>query len=117
LILPELVKATGARVLNGFKIVPDLDFLHRFDPEQRANFVYNRYGHLVCELPEYPGDVAFRFVAGDYYVMYVSPGDANLRELGCRYVVLPDIWADAELHGFALLQKIPEEQFCIYRRQ
>jgi hypothetical protein len=117
LILPELVKATGARVLNGLKIVPDLDFLHRFDPEQRANFAYNRYGHLVCELPEDPGEVSFRFVAADYYVMYVSPGDDNLRELGCRYVVLPDIWPDAELYGFALLQKIPEERFCIYRRQ
>ena len=117
LVLPELVKATGARVVNGFKIVPDLDFLRRFDPMRRANFVYNRYGHLACELPEYPGEIAFRFVAADYYILYLSPGDSDLRQLGCRYVVLPDIWPDAELHGFSLLQEIPEERFRIYRRQ
>ncbi len=117
LALPELVKATGAPVLNGFKIVPDLDFLHRFDPRRRANFVYNRYGHLVCELPEYPGEIAFRFVAGDYYILYLSPGDSDLREMGCRYVVLSDVWPDAELHGFSLLQKIPEERICVYRQQ
>ncbi|PYK01562.1 MAG: hypothetical protein DME63_08795, partial [Verrucomicrobia bacterium] len=116
LILPELVKATGARVLNGFKIVPDLDFLRRFDPAEQANFLYNRYGHLVCELPESPGEVAFRFVAADYYILYLSPGDSELRQIGCRYVVLPDIWPDAELHGFSLLQSVPGERICIYRR-
>lgn len=116
LILPELVKATGARVLNGFKIVPDLDFLRRFDPAKQANFLYNRYGHLVCELPESPGEVAFRFVAADYYILYLSPGDSELRQIGCRYVVLPDIWPDAELHGFSLLQSVPGERICIYRR-
>jgi hypothetical protein len=117
LALPELVKATGARVVNGFKIVPDLDFLHRFDPTRQANFVYNRYGHLVCELPEYPGQIAFKFVAADYYILYLSPGDFELRQIGCRYVVLPDIWPDAELHGFSLFQTVPEERICIYRRQ
>ncbi len=116
LALPELVKATGAHVLNGFKIVPDLDFLRRFDPMRRANFVYNRYGHLVCELPEYPGEIEFRFVAADYYILYLSPGDSELRDIGCRYVVLPETWPDAELHGFSLLQTVPEERICIYRR-
>ena len=117
LILPELVKATGAHVLNGLKIVPDLDFLRRFDPDQQANFVYNRYGHLVCELPESPGEVAFRFVAADYYVLYLSPGDYQLRQLGCRYVVLPEVWPEAELHGLSLLQEIPDERICIYRQR
>lgn len=117
LLLPELVKATGADVINGFRIVPDLDFLHRFDPSRRSNFVYNRYGHLVCRLPEYAGQITFQFAAADYYILYVSPGYSDLRELGCRYVALPDMWPDAELHGFTLLQKIPEERLYIYRRQ
>jgi hypothetical protein len=116
LALPELVKATGARVLNGFKIVPDLDFLRRFDSTGRANLIYNRYGHLVCELPEHPGEIAFSLVANNYYILYLSPGDSGLRQIGCRYVVLPDIWPDAELHGFSLFQTIPAERICIYRR-
>jgi hypothetical protein len=117
LILPELIKATGARVLNGLKIVPDLDFLHRFDPSGRANFVYNRYGHLVCALPESPGEVAFKFVAADYYILNVSPGDSRLRLLGCRYVVLPIAWSEAELHGFSLIEQLPGERVYIYRQQ
>jgi hypothetical protein len=117
LALPELVKATGARVLNGFKIVPDLDFLRRFDSSGRANLIYNRYGHLVCELPEHPGEIAFSLVANNYYILYLSPGDSGLRQIGCRYVVLPDIWPDAELHGFSLLQAVPGERVYIYRQQ
>ena len=117
LALPELVKATGARVLNGFKIVPDLDFLRRFDSTGRANLIYNRYGHLVCELPEHPGEIAFSLVANNYYILYLSPGDSGLRQIGCRYVVLPDVWPDAELHGFSLLQAVPGERVCIYRQQ
>src|SRR5262249_39127241 len=116
-ILPELIKATGAPVLNGLKIVPDLDFLHRFDPTGQANFVYNRYGHLVCELPESPGEVGFRFVAADYYILRLSPGDSRLRLLGCRYVVLPRGWPDAALHGFSLLEEVPGERVYIYRQQ
>lgn len=117
LTLPELVKATGANVLNGFKIVPDLDLLHRFDPDRKASFVYNRYGHFVFKLPEFPGQIAFRFVAADYYILNLSPGDFELSQLGCRYLALPQNWPDADLHGFSLLKTIPAEHVWIYRQR
>ena len=98
-------------------MVTALKLAWKCDSTGRANLIYNRYGHLVCELPEHPGEIAFSLVANNYYILYLSPGDSGLRQIGCRYVVLPDIWPDAELHDFSLLQAVPGERVCIYRQQ
>ena len=93
-----------------------MEFLHRFDPANRLSPIYNRFGHLVCELPDYPGQIAFSFVAADYYMLYISPGDSVLEEIGCRYVVFADAWPNAQAHGFSLVHKIAESRTWIYQR-
>ena len=73
-------------------MVTALKLAWKCDSTGRANLIYNRYGHLVCELPEHPREIAFSLVANNYYILYLSSGDSGLRQIGCRYVVLPDIW-------------------------
>jgi hypothetical protein len=115
--LPELVRATGAKIINGTKIVPDLEFLHRLDPPRQANFIYNRYAHIVCYLPPDPDQLGFFLVQTDSYVMEISPDLPILREIGCRYVAFPTYWPEAKERGFALIKVTSANQLWIYKRE
>ncbi len=117
LLLAQLVQATGAPILNATKIVPDLGFLRRLDPTGSGNFVYNRYAHIVCELPGVPDQVGAHLVLADTYVLDLPPGLPILRELGYRYMTFPEEWPDANSHGFALIQEIKNSGIWIYRQQ
>ena len=98
-------------------MVTALKLAWKCDSTGRANLIYNRYGHLVCELPEHPGEIAFSLVVNNYYILYLSPRDSGLRQIACRYVGAARYLANAELHGFSLLQAVPGERVCIYRQQ
>ncbi|MEP7015577.1 MAG: hypothetical protein ABI925_09065 [Verrucomicrobiota bacterium] len=115
--LSEFVRATGANVIGGTKIVPDLELMHLLDPENRAVSIYNRYAHVLCRLPASPGERGFTLLENDLYVLEIDPDLEALEKIGCRYFVFPDRWPDAELHGFALLEKIADCPIWIYRRQ
>jgi hypothetical protein len=115
--LPDLVRATGAPVFNGTRYVPDVPLLQKFDPENRGNFIYNRYAHMFCELPPEPDMIGFRLIEADQFVMEIAPDYPTLAEIGCRYVVFPHAWPDAEARGFRLVEKIAGNGICIYRRE
>lgn len=112
----QLVKAAGGNALNGTKVVPDLDLLHRLDGGTTNQFTYNRYANIECELPR-PGQqqpVTGGLIYPDLYVLYLSPDLPVLARAGYRYLLFPRPWDDAAVHGFTLLQKTGADLW-IYR--
>jgi len=111
----QLVKATGAPVLNGTKIVPDLPFLRQLDPERRYESVYNRYAWIICAPQVFPEEVRFSLLQAEFYTIHLPPGLPILREAGYRYYVFPGSWRDAFLYDFAQIAR-PSSNFVVYRR-
>ena len=66
----QLVKASGAPVFNGTKIVPDLPFLYQLDPGGAHDWIYNRYANIVCELPRYGYQVSAGLAFPDLYTWF-----------------------------------------------
>lgn len=116
LILVQLVKATGAKVLNGIKILPDLSFLRRLDPKGDYDSIYNRYANILCELPQRPGESNFALVFPNLYIMFLPPELAILEADGYRYVLFPRVWANAPLFGFSLIHELEANKIWIYQR-
>ena len=112
----QLVKATGAPVLNGTKIVPDLHFLRQLDPERRYENVYNRYAWIICAPQTFPEEVRFSLLQAEFYTIHLPPGLPILREAGYRYYVFPGIWRDAFLYDFSAVAKTPSNSLVVYRR-
>ena len=115
-LVPELVLATGARVLNGNKVLPDLDFLHRLDPNGGGDQIYNRYGYVYCELPKDLGKPTARLLSDMLYILYLPPDLPLLQEIGCRYLLFPDASAESELYGFARVYANERSGVFIYKR-
>jgi len=112
----QLVKATGANVFNGTKIVPDLPFMHRLD--QGANeSVYNRYANIGCEMPRSSQETSASLVYFDYYIWFLPPDLPALSESGYRYILIPREWPEATTYGFALLERVSPGDLWIYRRE
>jgi hypothetical protein len=111
----QLVKATGAPVLNGTKIVPDLPFLRRLDPTRTYESVYNRYAWIICAPKVFPEEVSFSLLQPEFYTMHLPPSLPLLREENYRYYVFPSVWRDAELYDFSLVVA-PSDKMFIYRR-
>ena len=115
--LPKPPLDVGAPMFNGTRYVPDVPFLQQFDPEEQGNFIYNRYAHMVCQLPPEPDVIGFHLIESDQYVMEIAPDYPLLEEIDCRYVVFPHDWPEAESRGFRLVERIATNGICIYRRE
>jgi hypothetical protein len=116
--LPQFVIASGARVLNGVKVVPPLELLTAIDPTPASREIYNRYAYIVLRLPR-PGETAPHFESStpDSYRLFIKPTDPVLRAAGLKYVVFRRELAPEESTGLALLEAIPHGQIWIYRMQ
>ena len=114
----QMVKATGASVLNGTKIVPDLKFLHQLDPEGQLEWIYNRYAYINVALPDQPGEIVFDFNSGvdDAYQIRLPPDLSLLRRSAFRYVIFPRPWLNPDVHEFSFLEEIEPTQLYIYKR-
>ena len=112
----QLVKATGASVFNGTKVVPDLDLLYQLDPEKRYDDIYNRYATIVVYLPVSLWQITFHLVVNDLYQVILPPDLPLLAESGYRYLVFPRPWLNASLHGYSLAEEIEPTHLYIYRR-
>jgi hypothetical protein len=113
----QLVKATGAAVFNGTKIVPDLSFLHQLDPDRSNEAVYNRYANIGCEVPKLSHQPSASLVYFDYYIWFLPPDLPVLSESGYRYILIPTDWPEANSYGFALIEKVSPGNLWIYRRE
>jgi hypothetical protein len=113
LALPQLIKATGADVLNGTKIVPNLQFFRALNPD--AEPIYNRYAHVECMLPGAAGKPQFRLVQSDYFIVHLAPDLPLLEAAGYRYLAVAGGWPDAEKHGFAPIATLRANDLWIYQ--
>lgn len=112
----QLIKATGASVFNGTKIVPDLPFLHQLDPARNFESVYNRYAWIVCAVQVFPEEARFSLLQDEFYTAYLPPGLPVLRDAGYRYYTFGDVWRDAVFYDFSLAAWTPTEKLWIYGR-
>lgn len=114
--LAQLILATGAPVLNGNKLVPDFTFWRRLDPDGRAKWIYNRYANIYCRLPAdfEPGGLSL--FQDDFYILALPPDSSVLRDFGFN-ISVPRSLADAEQHGFSLVQQITPSRIWIYHRR
>ena len=112
----QLIKATGAQVLNGTKIVPDLEFWRTFDPSGAFEQVYNRYAWIICEPIVFPEEVSFTLLQMEFYSVALPPGLKPLRELRYDYYVFPQQWSDAIFYDFKLATNTPDTRLWVYRR-
>jgi hypothetical protein len=111
----QLVKATGATVFNGTKIVPDVAFFRQLDPDE-DDFTYNRYANIGCEVPRLSHQVSTGLVYPDFYILFLPPDLPLLEKAGYRYVLFPKDWPEAASYGFALIDRVMPGDLWIYRR-
>ncbi|MDD3662110.1 MAG: hypothetical protein PHG63_03530, partial [Candidatus Dojkabacteria bacterium] len=84
----NLLKAYGADVFNGVKIVPDLESMHILDPGLNYVEIYNRYAHISLQTP--PSDheaELFTLNFPDSYTITIDPCDERLNNLGIDYIL------------------------------
>ena len=113
----ELIKTTGAHVVNGARIIPDFSVIDRLDPEHRHLDKYNQYSHLFFTDAPYQNDVSVSL----FSVVYcrVGLGPRRLRELFpvVKYVVAakeqPPDFAAA---GFDLIGSVPQNNLWVYAK-
>ncbi len=115
-LLGQVVKATGAPVLNGTKIVPDLPFLRKLDPAGDYASVYNRYASIICTMQIFPEEVSFSLLQDEFYSLQLPPGLPLLRAENYSYYVLAEEWRDALFYDFSLAAQTPSKGLWIYRR-
>ena len=112
----QLVIASGARVLNGIKSVPDLQVLSRLDPAQTSRDIYNRYAFMVLDLPRSGERTAsFQLQGPDWYRAFVSPFDQTMRDQGLRYIVFPRLLKTEEMGTMELIDALPANLIWIYK--
>jgi hypothetical protein len=112
----QLVMASGARVLNGIKSVPDLPALSRLDPAHASRDIYNRYAFVFLDLPpsaETPA--AFELKGADWYRISVSPFDQAMQDANLRYVVFPRLLRPEEMGAMKLIDALPANHIWIYK--
>jgi hypothetical protein len=112
----QLVMASGARVLNGIKSIPDLPGLSRLDPAHTSLDTYNRYAFVFLDLPLSTATaVSFELKGADWYRVFVSPFNDAMRDANLRYVVFPRLLAPKETGTMKLIDALPANHIWIYK--
>ena len=111
----QLVKASGAPIFNGTKIVPDLPFLYRLDPGGQHDWIYNRYANIGCQLPRDGFEISAGLVYPDLYIWFFAPDLPVLQKAGYRYALFPSAWPGAASWGFSFFEKIEPGNLWVYR--
>jgi hypothetical protein len=112
----QFVMASGARVLNGLKSVPDLSALSRLDPDHSSRDIYNRYALVFFDLPRAGERTAsFKLEGADWYRAFVSPFDPAMREAALKYVVFPRVLTSEEMGPMKLIDALPANRIWIYK--
>lgn len=112
----QFIAASGARVLNGIKAVPDLELLTRLDPAGNNGDTYNRYAFILLGLPRTSAVVtAFELMGPDCYWLLIRPTDLAMQEPSLKYVVFPHALSPAESGTMKLIDALPASRFWIYK--
>ena len=112
----QFIKTTGASVLNGTKIVPDLEFWRSLDPAGTYASIYNRYAWIICVPKVFPEEVSFTLLQMEFFTVDLPPGLKELRAAGYDYYVFAEQWRDASFYDFSVAARTPNAKLWIYRR-
>jgi hypothetical protein len=115
--LAQLVKATGADVLNGAKILPDLSFMRQIDPGGELEGIYNRFAYINVTLPNEPGEIAFMLDSFNRYEFTLPPDHPALIRNNYQYLIFPRPWWASEVYGFRSVDDIATSHLHIYKRR
>ncbi len=111
----ELIKTTGAHVVNGARIIPDFSVIDRLDPAHRHLDKYNQYSHLYFTNAPYQVDVPVSLFSMVY--CRVGLGPRRLRELfpEVRFVAAVHEMPNFPEAGFQLIGSVPQNNLWLYR--
>ncbi len=85
--LPNLCRMLGAKALNGVHAYPQLELWRKLDPAGHSRSVYNRYAHIVFDLPAAADEVRFDLVQPDLFVVYLHPAHPGFAALQADYIL------------------------------
>ena len=111
----ELIKTSGAHVINGARIIPDFALIDRLDPAHRHLDALNQYSHLCLVDAPYQANVPITLHQRVY--CHVGLGPRRLRELfpDVRYIVDKRPMPTALENGFQLVLAVPENHLFVYQ--
>ena len=110
----ELIKSSGAHVVNGLRIIPDFSIIDRLDPAHRHLDAYNQYSSLYFADAPYQQDVPVSVFSLRYCRIALHP--RRMRELfpGVKYVVATEAMPDLAAAGFELIARVPDSRMFLY---
>lgn len=85
--LGNLFRVLGVRSVGGVHGIPQLELWRRIDPQQSHLSVYNRYAHVLFDLPG-PGSQRFERVDNDAFVVRLAPEEPELERLGVTHLLV-----------------------------
>jgi hypothetical protein len=112
---PEVLKSTGAAVINGVRVIPDPALIHRLDPRGRNTDAYNRYAHLIFDRTRPTPDVSVHLLKGVFCVVEISVPQMLERFPRVKFIAAWQASPDLEANGFRLWKRWPEDHLWVYR--
>jgi hypothetical protein len=85
-VLSGFVSASGVDLVNGLKIIPALDELTLFDPENKYTSIINQSCYLLVHVQTEAGPSRFESSGPGYVDWKVNPLDPKLKTIGIRYL-------------------------------
>ncbi len=95
MVLPNLFRMLGCRAVNGVHAYPQLAMWKALDPEGRRRAIYNRYAHVVFDLPPAGDEPAFLLQQPDLFIVGLHPAHPRFAGLGVDYLLCLDRQAEA----------------------
>ncbi|MCX6993625.1 MAG: hypothetical protein NT011_10855 [Kiritimatiellaeota bacterium] len=103
--LPNLFRMIGSRALNGVHAYSQFELWKTLDPEGQSRPVYNRYAHVVFEVPPVPDDFKINLVYNDNVAVDLHPDNPRFAALNVDYLLCLDNQVES-LDRVAKLKKI-----------
>jgi hypothetical protein len=85
--LGNLFRGLGVRCVNGVHFYPQFDFWAQIDPKREWVNDYNRYAHLVFDLPKEKNAIQFAVPIPDLLVLQIHPETPTFSRLGLDYLI------------------------------
>lgn len=109
--LPNLLRMIGSRALNGVHAYSQLELWQTLDPEGRSRPTYNRYAHVVFEVPEVPDDFKIHLRYNDSIAVCLHPDNPRFAALNVDYLLC----LDDQVEAFDRVAKLKKIYSCAGR--
>jgi len=113
-VIANLLKTTGANVINGVNFVPDLKKNQILDPQKKYLSIYNRYAHIEYAISE-NDEIHYELNQTDKYTVYISPCSPKIKELGVKFIVIPGKLTSGEMNCLQVIGDKSLNGMNIYR--